>query len=121
MWVLIIIVLVLFFKVPSRMTEYLAELPKLVQNLSPKFYVALTGTSSFLSGINNISKFPILNQPLGLILIFEWWYFKRNGQSFIEQLSLTHLGPWINPDETFRDAQNGDKAGFECKGTIFQI
>ena len=61
MWVLIIIVLVLFFKVPSRMTEYLAELPKLVQNLSPKFYVALTGTSSFLSGTSGLSKFLFLN------------------------------------------------------------
>ena len=61
MWVLIIIVLVLFFKVPSRMTEYLAELPKLVQNLSPKFYVALTGTSSFLSGTSSLFKLSFLN------------------------------------------------------------
>ena len=41
----------------------------------------------------------ITNMILALILVFEWWYFRTNGCSFIEQMSLNHLGPWINPDD----------------------
>nr|VZI44566.1 unnamed protein product [Spirometra erinaceieuropaei] len=63
--------------------------------LTPKFYVALTGTSSFLSG---------------LILIFEWWYFKKYGTSFIEQISLTHIYPLLGGADEENDCESVDSA-----------
>ena len=41
----------------------------------------------------------IWNIFIGLILIFEWWYYRKYGTSFIEQVSLNHISPWLGGND----------------------
>ncbi|XP_006895776.1 PREDICTED: suppressor of tumorigenicity 7 protein-like isoform X2 [Elephantulus edwardii] len=76
MWLVVGLALLYVLRVPLRLCENLAAVTVFLNSLTPKFYVALTGTSSLISG---------------LIFIFEWWYFHKHGTSFIEQVSVSHL------------------------------
>ncbi|CAB4010151.1 ST7 homolog, partial [Paramuricea clavata] len=80
-WFLTMIFLLYILRNPLKLRENVCLATTFLNALTPKFYVALTATSSFISGV---------------ILIFELWYFKRYGTSFIEQISVNHLGPWLS-------------------------
>ncbi|CAA92595.1 Protein ST7 homolog [Caenorhabditis elegans] len=105
LWIALVAVLLFALRGPLKISESLESVTatSYFNNLTPKFYVALTGTSSLVSGI---------------ILIFEWWYFKNNagidagdeeGSDNDESIENTKTVPeckvWRNPMALFRAAE----------------
>lgn len=105
-WIIMVVFMFYLLRRPLRLCENFSSASLFFSNLTPKFYVALTGTSSLISG---------------LILLFEWWYFRRYGTSFIEQVSLNHLSPylsWMDGPNTANNLNNNEGNAHtvtECK------
>lgn len=99
-WFLLVSFVIFYLRGPLKISENLGMATMFLSTLTPKFYVALTGTSSLISG---------------LILIFEWWYYRRYGMSFIEQVSLNHISPWLGGGDPPETAGATTPAVPECK------
>lgn len=100
LWFILVAFVVFYLRGPLKISENLGMATMFLSTLTPKFYVALTGTSSLISG---------------LILIFEWWYYRRYGTSFIEQVSLNHISPWLGGGDPPETSTTSPPAVPECK------
>jgi hypothetical protein len=80
--------------------------------LQVKVPTGTTRTHTFFSFFSRSNSIFTIS---GLILIFEWWYYRRYGMSFIEQVSLNHISPWLGGGDPPENAANAPAAVPECK------
>ena len=81
------------------------------RNIFPNFWIDPGLNLAFISKHKNILLLELCQIYLisifnfhFLLQLFEWWYFKKYGISFIEQVSLNHLSPYLG----WMDGTNGD-------------
>ncbi|NXB82724.1 ST7 protein, partial [Donacobius atricapilla] len=107
LWFFIMLFLVYILRVPLKINDNLSTVSMFLNTLTPKFYVALTGTSSLISGLILVSTtsinitlefdFDIQNCILG--------FMKINSDSLRVCLLLTECKVWRNPLNLFRGAE----------------
>ncbi|XP_072540775.1 suppressor of tumorigenicity 7 protein-like isoform X1 [Salminus brasiliensis] len=97
-WFAMVLTMIYVLRSPLKLQESVTAASMFLNTLTPKFYVALTGTSSLISGLI-LCLFLSLSLLVGSLSspsqIFEWWYFRKYGTSFIEQVSVSHLRPLL--------------------------
>ena len=52
-----------------------------------------------------------VNKHVSIYQIFEWWYFKRYGVSFIEHVSVNHISPLFGVDVDMPDGPSQHVSG----------
>ncbi|NWH33965.1 ST7 protein, partial [Chloropsis hardwickii] len=122
LWFFIMLFLVYILRVPLKINDNLTTVSMFLNTLTPKFYVALTGTSSLISGLILVSTtsinitlefdFDIQNCISGFMQINRYLFFfcklsfaAHKIYSLCVCLLLTECKVWRNPLNLFRGAE----------------
>ncbi|NXC93278.1 ST7 protein, partial [Certhia familiaris] len=107
LWFFIMLFLVYILRVPLKINDNLSTVSMFLNTLTPKFYVALTGTSSLISGLILVSTMSI-----NITLEFDFdiqncilSFIQINRDSLCVCLLLTECKVWRNPLNLFRGAE----------------
>ncbi|NXY40499.1 ST7 protein, partial [Ceuthmochares aereus] len=117
LWFFIMLFLVYILRVPLKINDNLTTVSMFLNTLTPKFYVALTGTSSLISGLILVStrytnitlqfNFVIQNRISGFIQINRYlkYYCNLGEIHYCVFLFMTECKVWRNPLNLFRGAE----------------
>ncbi|GAB5568715.1 suppressor of tumorigenicity 7 protein [Prionailurus iriomotensis] len=97
-WFFIVLFLVYILRVPLKINDNLSTVEHVFEHINTE---VLRGSDRhFLTNIR------------AHFAIFEWWYFRKYGTSFIEQVSVSHLRPLLggvdNNSSNNSNSSNGD-------------